>query len=386
MSPPLAAMDGHSMASPEDQGTTFVELFFDLAFVFAITRVTHYAAHHLDGHGLVRSLIVFWLIWWGWTQFTWALNAANTQHHHVRLGTLIAVGFAFVMAISVENAFAPRTEGAIWFASSYVAVRVLGLGLYYRVVSDSDQRAAVVAFSLFSIAGLVTVVVGSLVDPSLRDWIWLGAIALDLGATWIVGNNCSWSLHAGHFAERHGLIIIIALGESLIVAGSALTSEVAPATMAAGALAVVMTCLLWWTYFGWVAEVLEEHLISQADRPRAMLGRDAYTFWHFPLVTGIVALAVGFETALHPDEYTLTQTAAAVGLGLTLFLTSTAGALHRAAGCVLWNRLIILVLTLVGLALSSSSSAHQILGIACAGLVLIVAIEQVTIRRELAAP
>ena len=99
------------MASPEDQGTTFVELFFDLAFVFAITRVTHYAAHHLDGHGLVRSLIVFWLIWWGWTQFTWALNAANTQHHHVRLGTLIAVGVAFVMAVSVENAFVPPAEG-----------------------------------------------------------------------------------------------------------------------------------------------------------------------------------------------------------------------------------------------------------------------------------
>ncbi len=263
---------------------------------------------------------------------------------------------------------------------------MLGLGLYYRVVSDADQRASVVAFALLSIAGLATVLVGGLVDPSLRDWIWLGAITLDLGAAWIVGNNRSWGLHAAHFAERHGLIIIIALGESLIVAGSALTSEVASATMAAGALAVVMTCLLWWTYFGWVAEVLEEHLMGQAGRTRTRLARDAYTFWHSPLVTGIVALAVGFETALHPDEYTLTQTAAAVGLGLTLFLTSTAGALHRAAGCVLWNRLIILVLTLVGLALSSSSSGPQILGIACAGLVLIVAIEQVTVRRDLAAP
>ena len=375
----------HSIASPADQGATFVELFFDLVFVFAITRVTHYAAGHLDAHGLVRSLIVFWLIWWGWTQFTWALNAANTEHHHVRLGTLIAGGIAFVMAVSVENAFAPQADGAIWFASSYVAVRALGLGLYYRVTSDAEQRAAVVLFSLLSLLGLATVLAGSLVDPYLRDWIWLGAIALDLGATWIVGNNCSWGLHAGHFAERHGLIIIIALGESLIVAGSALTSEVALATLAAGALAVFMTCLLWWTYFGWVAGVLEEHLIGQADRARARLGRDAYTFWHFPLVSGIVALAVGFETALHPADYTLTQTAAAVGLGLTLFLVSTAGALHRAAGCVLWNRLVVLVLTLGGLVASTSSSSFQILGIACVGLLVIVAIEQVTVRRDLAA-
>ena len=92
----------------------------------------------------------------------------------------------------------------------------------------------------------------------------------------------------------------------------------------------------------------------------------------------------GFETALHPDDYTLTQTAAAVGLGLTLFLAATAGALHRARGCVLWNRLIVLGLTLGGLAVSTSSSSHQILGIASAGLLVIVAIEQVTVRRELA--
>ncbi|MCH8813122.1 MAG: low temperature requirement protein A [Gemmatimonadetes bacterium] len=374
------------MESPADQGATFVELFFDLVFVFAITRVTHYAVHHMDAHGLVRSLIVFWLIWWGWTQFTWALNAANTEHHQVRLGTLIATGVAFVMAVSVENAFAPRTEGAIWFASSYVVVRVLGLGIYYRVASDAHHRASVVTFSLLSLLGLVAVLAGGLVDPDPREWIWLGAIAFDLGAAWIVGNSGCWALHAGHFAERHGLIIIIALGESLIVAGSALTSEVSRATMAAGAIALFMTCLLWWTYFGWVAEVLEEHLIGQAGQARARLGRDAYTFWHFPLVSGIVALAVGFETALHPADYTLTQTAVAVGLGLTLFLVSTAGALHRAAGCVLWSRLIVLVLTLGGLAVSTSSSAQQILGICCLGLLVIVTIEQITIRRELASP
>ena len=89
------------MASPADQGATFVELFFDLVFVFAITRVTHYAVHHMDAQGLVRSLIVFGLIWWGWTQFTWALNAANTEHPHVRLGTLIATGVALVMPVSI---------------------------------------------------------------------------------------------------------------------------------------------------------------------------------------------------------------------------------------------------------------------------------------------
>ncbi len=377
-------MYGKSIVSPEDQGATFVELFFDLVFVFAITQVTQYAAHHLDVHGLLRSVMVFWLIWWAWTQFTWALNAANTDHHHVRVSTLISTGVAFVMAISVAKAFAPGPSDALWFALSYVAVRTLGLGLYYKVVSsNADQRSAVVGFAVLSSGGLAAVLVGSLVDPSVRDWIWFGAILLDLGAAWIAGNSSAWGLHASHFAERHGLIVIIALGESLIVAGSALTSDVTLSAMVTGSIAVLMTCLLWWTYFGWVREVLEEQLVSLTGRDLTLLGRDAYTFWHFPLVSGIIALAVGFEASFHPDDYELTQVAVAVGVGLALFLTSTAAALWRALGCILWNRLIVLVLTLGVLAVSASSSLNQILGIACAGLTLIVAIEQVTVRRRL---
>ena len=354
-------------------------------FVFAITQVTHYAAHHLDIRSLLRATVVFWLIWWAWTQFTWALNAANTDHHHVRLGTLVSTGVAFVMAISVDKAFATETPVALWFALAYVAVRVLGLGLYYQVVlGDADQRTAVVRFSILSIGGLAAILVGSLLEPSMRIGIWLGAIALDMGAAWIVGNRESFGIHAGHFAERHGLIVIIALGESLIVSGSALVPDATPALMVTGSMAVLMTCLLWWTYFGWVREVLETELVQRSGRARATLGRDAFTFWHFPLVCGIIALAVGFEAALHPTDFTLTQTAAAVGVGLTLFLVSTAGALWRARRCILWNRLIVLALTLGALALATESSLNRLLGVGCAGLVLIIGIEQVTVRRRLA--
>ncbi len=377
-------MNEKSMVSPEDQGATFVELFFDLVFVFAITQVTHYAAHHLDAQGIVRSLLVFWLIWWGWTQFTWALNAANTDHHHVRVGTLVSTGVAFAMAVSIEKAFAAPTGEALWFALSYIGVRVLGLGLYYKVVfANAEHRSAVVTFAGLSVAGLTAVFVGSLVDPSLRIWIWLGAIAFDIGAARVAGDRRAWGVHAGHFAERHGLIVIIALGESLIVAGAALASGATLGLMTTGAVALIITCLLWWTYFGWVREVLEEKLM-QADADRPMLARDVYTFWHFPLVSGIIALSVGFEGAFHPEDFSIAMIATAVGVGLTLFLVSTAGALRRAAGCVLWNRLIVVVVTLVGLVFSASSSPTQILCVVAAGLVLIVAIEQVTVRRHLA--
>ena len=347
--------------------------------------MTHYAAHHLDPAGIVRSLIVFWLIWWGWTQFTWALNAANTEHHHVRVATLVSTGVAFVMAFSVENAFAAAPREAVWFSLSYLGVRIFGLTLYCQVVrNNAAHRAAVGTFAGFSLAGLAAVLVGSFVDPTWRIGMWLLAITLDAVAARVAVDRRSLGLHAGHFTERHRLIVIIALGESLIVAGSALTAGTTGTVLATGSVAVLMTCLLWWTYFGWVREVLEERLISLTDRERTRLGRDAYTFWHFPLVSGIIALSVGYEGAFHPGDYATIQIAGAVGVGLTLFLVATAGALWRAVGCVLWNRLVILLFTLGALALSSSSTPIQVLGVGCGGLFVIVVVEQVTVRRRLA--
>ena len=223
----------------------------------------------------------------------------------------------------------------LWFALSYIGVRTLGLGLYYTVVrSDAERSGAVAMFAGLSIAGLASVTAGSLVDPSLRHWVWLGAIAMDGGAAWVVGDRRGWGLHVGHFAERHGLIVIIALGESLIVAGSALTAGASGTALATGAVAVLMTCLLWWSYFGWVREVLEEELAKRTDRERTRLGRDAYTFGHFPIVVGIIALAIGFEGAFHPVDYAAVHITIAVGTGLTLFLVATAGALWRARSVV----------------------------------------------------
>jgi len=373
-----------SLVSPHDQGATFVELFFDLVFVFAITQVTHFAAHHLDPPGLLRSLIVFWLIWWAWTQFTWALNSADTDHHQVRLGTLVSTGAAFVMAVSVEKAFSTGATEALWFSISYVTVRLLGLGLYRTVAAANvDHRSAVDRFAALSTLGLAAVLAGGFLDPTLRAAAWSAAILLDLAAAWIAGNRGEWGLQAGHFAERHGLIVIIALGESLIVAASALTSAVPPSLMITGAAAVVATCLLWWSYFGWVRDVLEQELLDRKGQERSRLGRDAFTLWHFPLVSGVVALAVGFEASFHPGDYSLAQVTVAVAAGLTLFLVSTAGALWRATRCVLWNRLIVLALSLGALSLGAASSANQVLGIGCAALALIIGVEQLTVRRRL---
>src|ERR687892_1420470 len=128
-------MASRSLVSPHDQKVTFVELFFDLVFVFAVTQVVRVFHHHPGWGGAAQAVLVFWLVWWAWTQFTWALNAADTTHHLVELGTLLATAVAFFMAVAVPDAF---TGGALRFAVPYVVVRVLGLMLYGWVAEAAD--------------------------------------------------------------------------------------------------------------------------------------------------------------------------------------------------------------------------------------------------------
>ena len=129
-------MSARSIVSPEGQRVTFVELFFDLVFVFAVTQVVGLLHEGLDWGAVGRAILVFWFVWWAWTQFTWALNAADTTHHHVVLRTLLATAVAFFMAVALPSAFGER---ALWFAAPYVLVRGLGLTLYGRVAEAATR-------------------------------------------------------------------------------------------------------------------------------------------------------------------------------------------------------------------------------------------------------
>ena len=224
-----------SIVSPEDQSVTFVELFFDLVFVFSVTQVAGLLHHHLDWTGLGQAVLVFWLVWWAWTQFTWALNAADTTHAAVELGTLLASGVAFFMAVALPGSF---SGDAIWFAAPYVLVRVIGLALYIRVAwaADASQHAAVRTFAFMSAGGLAAVLAGAIAGGATLYWLWGLAILLDVIAAMASGESEGWNLHPDHFGERHALFVIIALGESLIVAGGGLAEiEISPNVIAVGA-------------------------------------------------------------------------------------------------------------------------------------------------------
>src|SRR5688572_16366387 len=330
------------IVSPDDQRVTFVELFFDLVFVFCVTQVAALLHGHPDARSIGSALLVFWLIWWAWTQFAWALNAANTDHPRVQLTTLLATAVAFVLAVGIPRAIG---EGALWFAAAYVTLRVLGLLVYYWVASaDPLQRNAVRVFGLFSAGGLAAVLAGALAGGSAQYVWWGTAVALDLIAAGIGGQLEGWNLHPDHFVERHGLIVIIALGETLIVAASGLAA--APATAAAlvtGVLAVAVTCGLWWSYFRHARTEFEHALAAREGSARSCLARDVFSVMHFPMLCGVIAMAAATEEALaHPDLPLAADVRVELAAGAVLFIWGTAAAMWRAMGrASLWRAVLV---------------------------------------------
>lgn len=320
------------IVSPDDQNVTFVELFFDLAFVFCVTQVTALLHGHMDLRSAGSALLVFWLVWWAWTQFAWALNAANTDHPRVQAITLLATAVVFLMGVGIPRAL---EGGAIWFAVPYVAVRVVGLVVYHLVAwGDPLQRRAVRIFGLFSVTGLVAVLVGAMVGGSAPYWWWSLAIALDLIAAGVGGQLEGWDLHPEHFVERHGLIVIIALGEALIVAAAGLVGAPrSPTVIWTGLLAVAVTCGLWWSYFRQSRPAFEHALAERDGRARSCMARDVFSVMHFPMLCGVIAMAAATEQALaHPDLPLALSLRLALGAGAVLFVCGTAAALWRATG------------------------------------------------------
>jgi low temperature requirement protein LtrA len=369
-------MSAPSLVSPDEQRVTFVELFFDLVFVFAVTQVVQVFHHHPGWGGVGQAVLVFWLIWWAWTQFTWALNAADTTHPLVELGTLAATAIAFFMAASLPGAFQDR---ALWFAIPYVAVRGLGLLLYGEVAyaADPRQHAAVKTFTLASLAGLAAVLAGAATGGTWQYLCWAAAILLDVVAALIGGSQEGWNLHPEHFVERHALFVIIALGESLIVAaGGVSAGDWTLRLLWVAVLGVVVTCGLWWTYFSRCRARLEHALASRSGAAQSRLARDAFSLIHFPMLCGIIGWAAVVEEAMaHPAAPLGLPWRAALAGGLALFLGSMVLALRRAEGRWLRGRAIVTAASAALLVASPGPPALS-LGLALVGVAAIAALEQ----------
>ncbi len=366
-----------SVLADADQPVSFAELFFDLVFVFAITQVVHLIHGSFDLVHVGRAVLVFWLVWWAWTQFSWALNAANTRNRLVQLGTLLATAIAFFMAVSVPESFG---KSSLWFAIAYVGGRSIGLIIYLWVTwANPAMRSAVRLFSILSLAGLLAVLVGGYLGGNIQYWCWGLAIAFDVMAAIVAGGSESWSLHPRHFSERHGLFVIIALGETLIIAASAVTDEYWNGyLLLVSLLSVGLTCCLWWLYFFRAKEKLEHAMASKTGGERSALGRDVYSLLHFPLLCGLIIYAYAIEEAmLHPDGAMMETARIALALGILIFSTGIVITNLRATGQVLIPRTIITLCTAGAVYFFDGIQTWYSLLIAMVGLIIICVWEEI---------
>ena len=313
------------------QRASSLELFYDLVFVFAITQVSHLLLEHLLAHhpwtGVLQSLIVLFAVYWSWNYTTWTTNELDTETVPVRLLLLGLMLVSLLMSVAIPEAFG---EHALLFAGSYVAIQIGRHSFLTFVAADGgtvERERAGRILTWFVVVGVLWVA-GALVEGTGRYVLWLVALALDYCAPlvtyWVPGRRrlapATWNVGTEHFAERFGLFIILALGESIVITG-ATTSEgdLNTRTILAFVMAFLASAAIWWLYFTSVA-ALGEHYLEVADS-RTTLARDAYTYLHVVFVAGIILSAVGDELVIaHPTEILPPYEVAAVAAGPAVYL------------------------------------------------------------------
>ena len=374
-------MVANPVATPANQPVTWVELFFDLIFVFSVTQLVGLLHSGFTWASVGQVALVFWFVWFAWGQFTWALNAADTRHHVVQLATLAAAAVAFAMAVSIPDAFHDR---AIWFGITYVAVRLIGLGVFMLATShDSGQKSAVARFATLSIPGLVLVITGGFVGGDAQYWFWGGAIVLDLISANLSTTAGGWNIQHEHFSERHGLFVIIALGESLIIAATGVAGREWTTNLTLFAIASLsLTFGLWWSYFALAKDRLDALVEGLGGDDLANVVRDSFSMFHYPMLLGIIGIAAAIEEGIvHPDVPLHTEVRIALAVGMVLFVAGMAAAIKRAGGALQRPRVLIVALTALAIVFVPDVDAFITILIGLAGLAAIGIVEHVTEER-----
>ena len=367
---------------------TFVELFFDLVFVFAVTQLSHLLLHHLTLGGALQTLLVLLAVWWVWVYTSWVTNWLDPEATSVRLMLFALMLAGLVMASAIPKAFETR---GLWFAVAYVAMQV-GRSLYMLWVlrghSPANYRNFQRITAWLSVSAALWLA-GGFAEGQTRFALWAVAMLLEVISPslgfWTPGlgrsTTADWDIAGGHLAERCGLFIIIALGESILLTGANFADLTWDATtVAAFCVCVIGSIAMWWIYFNIGAERASRNIAASGDPGR--VARFSYTYLHLPLVAGIILAAVGDELVLaHPTGHTDARTSAVLLgapavylLGNLMFKRATADspAVSHMIGLALLAALIPASPALEPLAFSAATTAV---------LVLVAAWETVAFRR-----
>jgi low temperature requirement protein LtrA len=351
-----------------EQRVTALELFFDLVFVFAITQVTSFLYRNPSWLRLLEAFAILMVLWFAWTGYAWLGNTAGSDEGPMRV-VLLAVMVPLVFAsLAVPHAFG---RDALLFGIAYFFVRALHIAAYSVLARDNPMlRAAVfrLARTILPAAALL-VLAGALSGPA-RALCWVAALLIDYGGL-MLGSTEGWRVEPAHFAERHGLIIIIALGESIVALGVRASLGVNAGILVAVALGLTVAACLWWVYFDVVSTVAERKLREAGPRARARLARDSYSYLHLPMVAGIVIFAFGVKTTLaHLHAHLQTVAAVALCGGVALYLVALSAFKRRNVGSFNNPRLVaatgLILLVPAATALPALLSLALVAAISCA--------------------
>jgi low temperature requirement protein LtrA len=324
----------------ETERVTPLELFFDLVFVLAITQCTALMADDPTWSGLARGLLVLGVLWWSWVGYAWLTSVLDPEEGGVRMVVFVAMAALLVVALCVPGAFG---DDALLFACAYGVVRFSQIGLFLIASRENPAlRQSVLGLAGGTAVGVGLIVAASGLDGWAQGAVWALALALDMAEPFFFGSE-GWSLeHPGHFAERHGLIIIIALGESIVAIGIGAGVTVDAGVVAAATLGIAVAAALWWLYFDVVALLSERDLARlPRGRERNERARDTYSYIHFPMVAGIVLLALGLKKTLEDVGKELDVVIASAMLGgVALYLLAHVAHRYRNIHTVNYHRLV----------------------------------------------
>ncbi|HEY1449311.1 MAG TPA: low temperature requirement protein A, partial [Solirubrobacteraceae bacterium] len=361
-------------AMREDERVTPLELFFDLVFVLALTQCTTLIAHTPTWGGMLKGLLVLGVLWWSWGGYAWLTSVLDPEEGAVRLAIFAAMAAFLVTALCVPHAFGSE---ALLFACAYAVVRAAHIVLFMLASRDDPAlRQSVLTLAASTAIGAGLLFAAAAASGDLRVALWGIALLLDMGGPLLFGLE-GWKLVPGHFAERHGLIVIIALGESIVAIGVGAKVSIDAGIVAASALGMVVAAALWWVYFDVTAIVAGRRLAKATPgREQNSMARDSYSYLHFPMIAGIALLAVGLKITLaHVGaELPLVPATALLG-GAALYLLAHVAFRLRNVHTLSVRRLLCAGVLLALLPAAVSLPALATLGILAALLSLLIAYE-----------
>ena len=365
----------------DEHQVTPLELFFDLTFVFAMTQVTILLADDPTWGGAVRGMLVLAALWWGWAVYAWLTSAMDVDEGGVRLTMLAAMGAMFGAALAVPGAFG---DDAVLFGVVYLLVRLLHLVLSAVVVRDDPvRRGALVRFAPTAVLGASLILFAGFLDGRARIALWLVALALDYLGPVVIGVGQGWRVAPEHFAERHGLIVLIALGESIIAIGVGAGLELDAGVIVAAALGLVVVSALWWLYFDVAAIFVRSRLMQAKGLELHRLALHAYSYLHLPMVAVIVLFALGLKTTLGDVGGRLdTVPAVALSGGAALYLVGHVAFLFRSTGRIFRRRTVGAVVLLALIPIAAAIPALGALALVSAVCALVVAYEAIRYRED----